>query len=149
MHGNLHTMKKCSECKVEKDPSEFHKRKDSKDGLQGKCKKCNTSKVRKWQEDNPEQYETIWKKNSFGPEYRLRKRARVYGLSVEQLSKMLDDSDGVCEICRKPPKKWLVVDHCHLTLKVRGILCEGCNKALGFFKDDIGVMEAAILYLKK
>ena len=33
-------MKKCSKCEIEKDESEFSKRKSSIDGLYWNCKKC-------------------------------------------------------------------------------------------------------------
>lgn len=33
-------VKKCSKCNIEKNISEFHKRKTSKDGLTGRCKQC-------------------------------------------------------------------------------------------------------------
>lgn len=39
------------------------------------------------------------------------------------------------------------VDHCHKSHKFRGFLCSSCNKMLGFAKDDIGVLRAAIRYL--
>jgi hypothetical protein len=40
-------MKKCYKCKIEKDELEFRKRKISKDGLNGICKKCHKIKERK------------------------------------------------------------------------------------------------------
>lgn len=42
----------------------------------------------------------------------------------------------------------LVIDHCHVTGKVRGLLCNGCNTALGAFQDDPKVLRRAISYLK-
>ena len=32
---------------------------------------------------------------------------------------------------------------------VRGRLCQECNKALGLFKDNLEVLEAAIEYLRR
>lgn len=52
-------------------------------------------------------------------------------------------------------KKWsklkriLGVDHCHITGKVRGLLCMKCNSAIGFFNDDINLLQLAIKYLKE
>jgi hypothetical protein len=57
----------------------------------------------------------------------------------------------VCKICGKPEtainKKYLCIDHDHGTLKVRGLLCDNCNKGLGCFKDDIEALKKAIEYL--
>lgn len=59
---------------------------------------------------------------------------RRYGLSPQGYSALLFDAGGVCEVCGSEEK--LCVDHCHRSKRVRGILCDGCNKALGLLKDD-------------
>ena len=41
-----------------------------------------------------------------------------------------------------------LVDHCHTSNEVRGILCLKCNMALGNFKDSIENLQNAIKYLK-
>lgn len=62
---------------------------------------------------------------------------------------MVDDQNGVCAICLKPPTvKALCVDHSHDTGTVRGLLCDKCNQGLGRFDDDPTMLEAAIQYLK-
>lgn len=43
----------------------------------------------------------------------------------------------------------LVVDHCHDTGKIRGLLCHNCNRALGLLKDSVHTLESAIDYLEK
>jgi hypothetical protein len=52
-----------------------------------------------------------------------------------------------CEICNT--KENLVIDHCHDTKKVRGILCWSCNIALGHFKDSKTNLQKAMDYLWK
>lgn len=42
----------------------------------------------------------------------------------------------------------LVVDHCHSSGKVRGLLCHNCNRALGLFQDSMSSLTRAIEYLK-
>lgn len=144
--------KLCKYCGVEKYLSEFHNRKTAKDGKQNKCKPCNIEKVRTWQNENETQYVETWQKQV---EVRKkegafsRKRAQKYGLTVEELKKLLEDANGLCTICRNPPHRWLVIDHCHRSNEVRGVLCELCNQALGLFKDDISSLENAIKYLNK
>jgi Recombination endonuclease VII len=56
-----------------------------------------------------------------------------------------------CEICRRLPsaKKRICLDHCHLTGKFRGWLCDSCNRALGLFQDNPAVLIAAATYLRK
>ena len=41
----------------------------------------------------------------------------------------------------------LVVDHCHDTGKVRGLLCQDCNRALGGLKHDTEILTRAIEFL--
>lgn len=74
-----------------------------------------------------------------------------YGLTPGQASEMLLAQGHKCASCgaTSPGNKngW-VVDHCHSTGKVRGILCHGCNVGLGAFDDSTERMEAAIRYIK-
>jgi hypothetical protein len=42
----------------------------------------------------------------------------------------------------------LVVDHCHATGRVRGLLCVGCNAAIGHFRDDVTTVQSALDYLR-
>jgi len=42
----------------------------------------------------------------------------------------------------------LHIDHCHETGRVRGVLCHGCNIALGYFRSDPNLLRAAIAYLE-
>ena len=59
---------------------------------------------------------------------------------------MYENQNGLCGICEKYFEK-LHVDHCHTTNKIRGLLCNHCNLALGKFKDDIKRLSNAINYL--
>ena len=43
----------------------------------------------------------------------------------------------------------LNVDHCHITNKVRGLLCHDCNRALGLLKDNTSILSSAINYLQE
>ena len=42
----------------------------------------------------------------------------------------------------------LVVDHCHISGNVRGLLCHTCNSALGQFKDSKELLAKAMIYLQ-
>lgn len=50
---NILSQKRCSKCGETKPISEFHKDKHSRDGRQGRCKSCSSSRVRwsVWQEE--------------------------------------------------------------------------------------------------
>jgi hypothetical protein len=50
-----------------------------------------------------------------------------------------------CVICGSEEN--LVVDHCHKTNIVRGMLCNHCNRGLGHFRDDPELLEFARIYL--
>ena len=71
----------------------------------------------------------------------------TYGLSTSDYDRLLAECEGRCGICRKATK--LVVDHDHATGRVRGLLCGGCNKGLGLFRDDPEALVAAAGYLRR
>jgi len=43
----------------------------------------------------------------------------------------------------------LVVDHCHSTGKVRGLLCSNCNRGIGMLQERVDILQNAIDYLKE
>lgn len=57
----------------------------------------------------------------------------------------LKKESGGCNLCGS--KKELVIDHCHTSRKIRGVLCHNCNHGLGKFKDDVNLLKKAIEYL--
>ena len=80
---------------------------------------------------------------------------RTYNISIEDYRQMLLDQNNLCKICETAGFKLdprshtlLVVDHCHQSGKVRGLLCHNCNRALGLFKDNLEAIERSIIYLK-
>ena len=68
-----------------------------------------------------------------------------YGLTPADFNVLLVQQDGLCAICRATAVECF--DHCHVTGKVRGILCRPCNVALGQFQDDPALLLAAASYL--
>lgn len=79
-------------------------------------------------------------------DYILKNR---YGIEEFDYNKLLTNQNGVCAICKQPPKenKRLDVDHCHTTKKLRGLLCNNCNRGLGHFKDSQELLLKAKIYL--
>jgi hypothetical protein len=71
-----------------------------------------------------------------------------YGISIEEQEKMFEAQGYRCKLCKRIPTK-PSVDHCHITGKVRGILCHKCNFALGLLDDNLYLVEEAVRYLKE
>lgn len=74
---------------------------------------------------------------------------RLYGITLEQYVDMFANQGGVCAICEEEckTKKSLSVDHDHRTGKVRGLLCNRCNRALGMFQDSPDLLLRAARYV--
>lgn len=77
---------------------------------------------------------------------RAQKYKRKYGLTIEELEQLKTAQEGLCKICKRAVP--LVVDHCHQTGKIRGLLCRLCNLGLGGFGDNVEALAEAILYLQ-
>ena len=81
---------------------------------------------------------------------------RNYSITLNDYEYMLKIQNNKCSICKtegfvmdpKRHKVKLVVDHCHSTGEVRGLLCHNCNRALGLLKDNVDVLYNAINYLE-
>jgi hypothetical protein len=75
-----------------------------------------------------------------------------YGLEPEQKAAMLANQNGCCAICGYQFGQEvgdMHVDHNHLTGNVRGLLCDICNRGLGYFKDNPNRLTAASFYLAR
>lgn len=100
------------------------------------------------------------------PEHRLegyknKHLKRNYGLTLFQFNQMLDEQQGKCCTCARTLDRERfktakgkgrssaepVVDHCHTSGKVRGILCLHCNTALGHVFDNLDILNKMIGYL--
>lgn len=123
------------------------------------CEKCYNNE-RYW--SNPEEARaraSQYQKDAFDSDPSKVKRMRKnndlmvnYGITLDQYERQFLLQNGACAICKRPQidlGKPLAVDHCHKTGEVRGLLCTGCNMALGGFVDDIDNLNTAINYLNK
>jgi hypothetical protein len=72
----------------------------------------------------------------------LKKR---YGLTLEEFNSIRLSQMNVCAICKKSMK--LVVDHCHISGRIRGLLCSNCNTGIGLLREDTDILKSAIDYL--
>jgi len=159
-------MKQCSKCKRKKRSSAFSPWKKSKDGLFSWCKRCNAD-AQKARRDRYVAEHGRGPKTSRNPETLKKQRQRHYRKHRERLlAEQGGRSHGItpeeyverrsrsCEICGeyRPPKKagtGMHLDHDHKTGKLRGTLCELCNRGLGNFKDNPALLKEAAAYLAK
>lgn len=77
---------------------------------------------------------------------RLKKR---YGITNDDYDNMVSLQEGKCAICKLTPNGQLVVDHNHSTNKVRELLCDKCNQAIGLMKESIDTLLSAVEYIRK
>jgi hypothetical protein len=132
-------MKACTVCKVVKPFEDFVKRSNRHTGRQPYCKECHNKNTKE-------------NRNAFVmKDYDLKK---AYGITMDQYNQMSTEQEGKCKICNvhiseinHKKKKHLCVDHCHKTKKVRGLLCDKCNRGLGLFSENTDRMKRAIEYL--
>lgn len=80
---------------------------------------------------------------------RFRRSIESYGLTLDNYIFMYNRQNGKCAICNESCKlrRRLSVDHCHSTTKVRGLLCDNCNKLIGYARDNRQILEKALKYL--
>lgn len=83
------------------------------------------------------------------PSENRKNKCRSFGITIEIYNNLLNKQKGVCAICNNKCKSGhsLSIDHCHITGKVRGLLCKNCNSGIGFLNDDKVLLKNAIKYL--
>ena len=125
-------MKHCASCGESKEKTEYGSSKGNLDGLHSWCKPCRRVKRQKFNSGDYAKNASLLKN---------------YGINLSMYNAILAAQDGHCALCART--ELLGVDHDHVTLKVRGILCRKCNLAIGHFDDSVAKMAAAIIYLGK
>jgi hypothetical protein len=81
---------------------------------------------------------------------------RQYGLTDDDYAALLTSQDGVCAICgtndpgrgNGGQRRHFSIDHDHLTGRVRGLLCDRCNRVLGRMDDSPELLRKAAMYLE-
>lgn len=140
-----------------------------------KRRKDARERLARWRSANPEKYrqqratwraankprlkaaQQKWWRNhreshrSRGVRWAKRLKAE-YGITPSMYADMLTLQENRCAICRTAEPggigSWHI-DHDHSTNKIRGLLCNRCNMALGLFRDDPSLLLAANCYLER
>ncbi|MFF5771794.1 endonuclease domain-containing protein [Streptomyces californicus] len=82
---------------------------------------------------------------------------KAYGLMFDDVARMLAEQGHACAACLEPFTEVNLddfrmddanVDHCHTGSHNRGLLCMGCNIALGKVKDNVKTLARMIEYLE-
>ncbi len=137
----MNDSKVCRQCEVSKPLTAFAKSHTGRLGVRSVCKECTKSYARQWYVDNMK-----------ASDIKFKNIKSKYGITKDQYLDLLKEQDHKCRICGTGEVdsgyQTLCVDHCHVTGKVRGLLCDKCNTGLGHFRDNKLVLEAAIKYLK-
>jgi hypothetical protein len=138
-----HKAKKAAYEKQRYQQPEFKARADElgKKWREANIDRCRENKAR-WKEGNRDRIKATRDR------WRLKKQ---FGITPLDRQNMEDMQGGVCAICWREPTKGtvLVVDHCHHSGKVRGLLCAPCNAALGVFQDAAETLRRAMAYLEQ
>lgn len=119
-------LKKCCNCSKIIEESNFTTNNESIDKYAYRCKNCDRD---------------IYLK-------------RNYQISLVEFNRLLENQNYSCACCGSQNPFSLsgnnfVVDHCHKTSKIRGLLCNKCNQGLGLFGDNLDGITKAYEYLKQ
>jgi len=126
-------IKKCGECERELDVINFSKDKTRSDGLQNRCKQCQSE---------------IGIQTRAGELYREKRFLMKFGINYQT---QLKKQNGICDVCHQPPEEneRLVGDHDHLTDNFRALIHKRHNSVLGFASDSLSELRLCLIYLEK
>ena len=129
--------KLCSRCGETKSVKDFSKNKNHSSGYKSACKSCCKTDFSNWRNVNLDKVRE---------QDKIKMLVRKYKLTKEEATVYANNRVGECTICKT--EAFRVVDHCHVTGEVRGFICSACNSMLGYARDNIKTLEAAIEYLR-
>jgi hypothetical protein len=147
MSDGLITCKDCGEPKPVADMFYVNKTRPM-----GQCRDCRRVARRAWyltHTDAAKGYSAKWKAANRS-RWRDAMRKSRHGIAYGTYDTMLAAQHGGCATCGAPPPvdKALHVDHDHDTGRIRSLLCDRCNRGLGFFLDQPVLLERAAHYLR-
>lgn len=123
------------------------------------CKDCKNIQNKKYVnkvQDKETRKQWYTRNPNYNREYNLAK----HGITQEEYNNLLCSQNYKCAICEKHESIFNIkfaIDHNHLCCPgkfscgkcIRGLLCTGCNTALGLFGDDLPLLQKALYYVQK
>lgn len=148
---NLDDPHMCSMCGDIKQKKDFSCTPSNKSGLSWACKDCKNRMERNIRKTDPEvRFQRVIR--CFPQEIRD-------SFSYQDYQAMWDKQKGCCAICLRHENeigavkfRKLAIDHCHVTNRVRGLVCTVCNVELGTYEritQNVERHEKVVQYLKK
>lgn len=131
----------CTSCHQEKPEDAFYWRKEQNRPTR-RCRECHSTAMRKYRSKPVT-------KVKLKAEYRRRHLRKTFDMSEEEYASMASAQNNLCRICKSPERsaRRLAIDHCHTSGKIRGLLCNPCNRGIGLLKDSPEIIRAAAVYL--
>lgn len=141
--------KVCPRCRKDKPRGEYRVR--SNGYTESYCLPCerasNAERQRAYAAAHPEHAERFRQNN------RRAQFKRKYGITLDDYDAIFEAQGGRCAVCSRGPgedgRRYLAVDHDHYTNDVRGLLCNDCNRGIGFLGDTVERLAAAHAYLAR
>lgn len=110
------------------------------EAMRATCSQCGPVKIRK--------QGTRFRCAIRATEQNRNKKMRArYGITLDEVNARIGKTGGMCEACGDRPGRF--VDHDHETGTVRGILCSGCNLALGHLAESLHRIHGLAKYVKR
>ena len=139
---------KCLECRREYDRQRYQKNIEHEKARQREYTKTHrqerTAAKRRYDKRNPEKL-ILWRRWRWS-----REKERTYGIGVEAYDAFMKRQGEYCTVCGATgDMARLCIDHCHRTGQLRGVLCAGCNLALGNIQEDAARARKLALYIEE
>lgn len=141
-------MKRCTRCGETKPMSAFYMKHDRHGRLRYRyahCRICHYQLTQSWRRQHPEQ------SRRYATDHRT---AKDLGFpTVAEFRSFLATLDMRCAACGRTGRRGrgisdMQIDHDHRTGEIRGVLCGGCNVALGSVRDNPATLRALAAYLE-
>jgi len=140
---------RCKICCNERRVLQYYSNREENIKKSCEWKKENREHANEWERENRKKDITLT---------RAKETSRKKGIKLDHYYSMIEEQNNKCAICNQEETRKnrsgeksnsLSIDHNHKTGKIRQLLCWNCNVGIGKFKEDIELLQSAILYLKK